>query len=247
MGIGSSTGKMSETVPGVEAPDEALVGLNRLATVARLLSGAVHEVNNALQVITGTVEVLETRSDLPQPVGDALARVRGQSNRAAAALAQVLLFTRAERQGRVPVNVREVVEESLALRDFAIRRARLTARVEADPSAAFVVTINRGDLQQAVLNLIINAEQALSGTAGEILLQISREGDATVIRVIDSGRGIAVEPPERAFDPFVTTQQPFEGAGLGLWAARLLIEQHGGTLTAERHASRTAFVVRLNP
>ena len=246
MGIGSGTGKLSEVAaPRPEASDEALIGLNRLATVARLLSGAVHEVNNALQVISGTVEVLEARPGVPESLAEPLARLRAQSVRAAGALSEVLQFTRAERDGRVPVNVRELAEESLSLRQFAMRRARLSARLDADQGSSFVVIGNRGDLQQALLNLLINAEQALTNVMGTIVLQLTREDGFVVIRVIDEGPGVGVDPPEQIFDPFVTTKPPFQAAGLGLWASRLLVEQHGGTLTIEQQPARTAFVMRL--
>lgn len=228
-----------------DASDEALIGLNRLATVARLLSGAAHEVNNALQVISGTVEILENRKDAPPGVHDALARLRHQSNRAAAALAQVLLFTRAPRDGVTPVNLRELAQESLALREFSIRRARLTARIEADESSVFLVTANRGDLQQALLNMMMNAERALNGTPGAIVVQLSNDESFVVLRVIDEGPGVTLDPPDRAFQAFVTTHEPFESAGLGLWAARALVEQHGGTLTIEQRPAGASVAMRL--
>ena len=76
------------------------------------------------------------------------------------------------------------------------------------------------------------AEHALSETAGTIVVQLTAENGAVVLRVIDEGPGLTLDPPERAFDPFVSTRDPFEAAGLGLWAARLLVELHGGTLTS---------------
>jgi nitrogen-specific signal transduction histidine kinase len=109
--------------PAQDAPEQALIGLNRQATVARLLSGTVHEVNNALQVISGTVEVLELRTDLPAAVVEALARLRVQSTRAAGALGRVTSFTSTSPEATGPVNMRAVVEESLALRDSALRCA----------------------------------------------------------------------------------------------------------------------------
>lgn len=229
-----------------DPPEDALIGLNRLVTVARLLSGAVHDVNNALQVISGTVEILEGRTDMPASARESLARLRTQSSRAAVALAQMLLFTRAARTGQQPLNLRELAEESLALRDFAIRRARLTARLESEGPGPFVVVGNRGDLQQVLLNMIINAEQALHGSAsGAIVLRLSIEDGTVVLRVIDEGTGVTLDPPERAFEPFVTTYAPGESAGLGLWAARMLVEQHEGTLTMETAAAGAAFAMRL--
>jgi signal transduction histidine kinase len=234
-------------VTGGEAPrpDDALIGLNRLATVARLLSGAAHEVNNALQIISGTIEVLRARSDTPPAVLDVLARLDTQHERAAAALGQVLAFARAARADGGPVNLREMAEESLRLRAFSIRRAGLTSRLDASPSALFVVTGDRADLQQALLNVVMNAEHALAGTAGEIVVRLSSEDGAVVVRVIDEGPGVSIEPPDHAFHPFVTTHDPFEWPGLGLWAAQRLVERHGGTLTLEAAARGAAFAMRL--
>lgn len=228
-----------------DVSDEALIGLNRQATVARLLSGAAHEVNNALQVISGTVEVLESRADVPATTQSALARLRGQSSRAATALLQVMQFARAPRGVTGPVNVREVIEESLALREFSIRRAGLTARIEADQAAMFVTVGNRGELQQAFLNVVINAEQAVTGPSGTIVVQLSVEDGFVVVRVVDNGPGITIEPPSQAFEAFSTTGDPFDAPGLGLWTARILVERHGGTLAIEPRTDGTALVMRL--
>ena len=226
--------------------EDALIGLNRQATVARLMSGAIHDVNNALMVISATVEMLEARADVPSSMKDALTRLRTQSSRAAGSLAQVLMFTRAARGGQQPVNLRELVEESLALRDFSIRRGGLTARFEPDGSGPFIVSGNRGDLQQVLLNMIVNAEQALAGQSGAIVVRLSIEDDLVVVRVIDEGKGISVEPLEQIFEPFVTTHNAGESAGLGLWAARRLMVRHGGTLTVDRaFPAGAVFTMRL--
>jgi len=233
------------TVIPSQASDETLIGLNRLVTAARLMSGAVHDVNNALQVISGTVEILEARSDIPPPVQEALARLRGQSARAAGALAQTLVFTRATRGGQGPINLRELAEESLALRDFSIRRAGLSARLVTEGPGPFVVVGNRGDMQQVLLNLLMNAERALAGRTGSIIVQLALDAGAVVLRVIDEGAGVTLSPADRAFEPFVSTYEPFESAGLGLWAARALVEQCGGTLTVETPTSGAVFAARL--
>ena len=228
-----------------EPSEEALIGLNRLATVAKLLAGAIHDVNNALMVISATVEIMESRPDVPPTMHESLSRLRAQSNRAALTLTQVQIFTRSGREGRQPINLRELAEQSLALRDFAIRRARLHARLETEGTTPFVVEGNRGDLQQALLNLIINAEQALAGTTGTLVVRLSKEDDRVVLRVVDEGAGVALTPAARAFEAFVTTYEPFESAGLGLWAARQIVEAHGGSLTHEPSSNGSVFAMRL--
>jgi signal transduction histidine kinase len=223
---------------------DALLALNRCVTTARLLSGLVHEINNALQVISGTLELLEQKLDMPVSAGPALERLRKQSERAAAVLAEVQLFTRASVHEFTAVNLREIAERSVNLRTFAIRRAGLTIRLDAG-AGDYQVRGIRGQLQQAVLNLIVNAEQALAGTRGSIVVQLQPDDSAVVLRVSDDGPGITMEPRERAFGIFATTRDPWEAAGLGLWAARQIAGVHGGTLTYEEQPQGASFVLRL--
>lgn len=224
---------------------EALVALNRAATAARLLSGVVHDVNNALQVISGTVELLQTRADLPPTMVSSLERLGRQAARAATVLADVQQFTRASVTDRGRVNLREVAEHSLTLRAFAIRRASLTSRLQAAETHPFHVQGNRAQLQQALLNLIMNAEQAMTGRGGEILVELEADGTSASVRVTDKGPGLTIDPAERAFEAFVSSRDPWENAGLGLWAARAIAAEHGGAVTIETSAEGTRATLRL--
>ncbi len=227
-------------------PDaDVLVALNRSATAARLLSGAVHEVNNALMVISGTVELLEARPDLPPNMADALARLRAQSGRAATALAEVLSFIRTPAGELTLVNLRDAASRAVELRRFAIKRVGLAVRFDADEQVTFTTRGNRGALQQAILNLIVNAEQALAGTQGGITVEVVEDGARVGIRVRDTGRGIPPEVREQLFQPFVTTRAPHEGAGLGLWVARTIAVAHGGTLEVEEATEGASLVMWL--
>ena len=231
--------------PTTLPPDDVLIALNRSATIARLLSSAVHEVNNALQVISGTVEILEGRPDLDPALARALDRLRTQSARAASALAEVLAFTKAAPDEHAPVNLRETVAHAVALRMFAVRRAGLALRLIADESTPFLARGNRGQLEQVVLNLIVNAEQATARTGGTIVVELTADADWIAVRVSDEGKGVEVEPRERAFDPFVSTRPQSEAAGLGLWTSRRIAEAHGGTLTMEERSPGATFVLRI--
>ncbi|MBI4266543.1 MAG: HAMP domain-containing histidine kinase [Acidobacteria bacterium] len=224
---------------------DVLIALNRSVTAARLLSGAVHEVNNALQVISGTVEILQGRTDLGDPVTRALERVRAQSARAANALADVLVFTKGAVDESARIDLRQTIAYCLGVRSFAVHRAGLSSRFESNPDEAYVTTGSRPLVQQAILNLIVNAEEASADTRGTISVELRREGPWNEVRVTDEGRGVALEPRERAFEPFVSTRDAWQGAGLGLWAARAIAEAHGGTLTVEDSAQGATFVLRL--
>jgi two-component system NtrC family sensor kinase len=224
---------------------EVLLALNRSATAARLLSGAVHEVNNALQVISGTVEILQGRTDLGDPVTRALERVRTQSTRAANALADVLVFTKGSVDEIVGVDIRDTVTYCLGVRRFAMHRAGLSAHFEPNLAETFVVQGTRSLLQQAVLNLLVNAEQALAGSRSMIDVDLTRKAQWIELRVSDEGAGVGIDPRERAFEAFVSTKDPWQGAGLGLWAARVIAQAHGGTLTIEDRPAGAAFLMRL--
>jgi two-component system NtrC family sensor kinase len=224
---------------------DTLVALNRAATAARLLSGVVHDVNNSLQVISGTVELLASRTDLPAAIQPALERLGRQTARAASVLADVQRFTRASLSETGRVNLREVAEHSLALRAFAIKRASLTSRLHASETEHFHVTGNRAQLQQALLNLIMNAEQALAGHGGEILVELTGDATTVTIRVSDRGPGVSLHPVEQAFDAFVSTRDPWDGAGLGLWSVRTIAAEHGGEAIIETSPEGTSAMMKL--
>jgi signal transduction histidine kinase len=236
---------LSSNPPEQPPADDILMALNRSSTANRLLSSAVHDVNNALQVISGTVELLESRPGLDEAMARALDRVRTQSARAAAALADVLAYTKAPLEESAPVNLRDTAAHAVALRTFAARRTGVTIRLLADQSTPFVVRGSRGQIEQALLNLLLNAEQSVASTRGTILVELTADADWITVRVIDDGGGIDVAPQERVFDRFVSTRPHEDAAGLGLWAARRIAEAHGGTLGLEEGGARTTFVLKL--
>ena len=236
---------MSKRTAG--SPGEVdLLTLNRAATVARLLAGAAHEVNNALQVIGGTSELLQGTEGLPPPVEDGLQRITVQTTRAASAIQEVLTFARQRMDATARVNLREIATRSVALRSFAIGRARLSIAVDASPKGRFAVDGNPTLLQLAVLNLIVNAEQALSGrSGGAIRVELEEPSGSVVLRVSDNGPGVEAAHANDIFDPFFTTRPRDEASGLGLTVARLVAEQHGGTLSLEARDVGACFALRL--
>jgi signal transduction histidine kinase len=235
---------MAEHSPVGLSPED-LLALNRASTVARLLAGVAHEVNNALQVIGATAELLEDRPGLPDSIVKGLQRIRSQGARAAGAVSDVLSFTRERADLRSRVNLRDIVSRAVTLRTYSIARAGLTIGFTA-PETIFIVDGNRVQLQQAVLNLIANAEQALAGVrGGAIRVEMSDDGEQILVRVADNGPGIPPELRERIFEPFVTTRARLDYSGLGLAAARAVAEAHGGSLSLEDTPSGASFALRL--
>jgi two-component system, NtrC family, sensor kinase len=226
--------------------DDDLVTLNRAATVARLLAGVAHEVNNALLVISGNVELLEDPPPSAEALAKGLNRIKTQSARAAAVIADVLTFARDSAQGWSRINLREIIGTAVSLRTYAVGRAghRIELSIPDEPS--LIVHGNRVLLLQAILNLITNAEQALAGGRGGLIRVDAHTTNGRVqIRVADTGPGVPADQRSRLFEPLVTTKARTESSGLGLAAARCIAEQHGGTVNLGAADSGAVFEVDL--
>jgi len=233
-----------EWADAVHADD--LITLNRSATVARLLSGVVHEVNNALQVIGGTTELLQDSPGLTESVARGLQRIHAQHTRAASALAEVMVFSRQKSDARGVVNVREIVMRSIDLRSYAIGRARLTIEPHIPAEGRFTVDGSAPLLQQALLNLIVNAEQSLAGRVpGAITVAVERQDQWILVRVSDDGAGVDPAVVATMFEPFVTTKPRDEASGIGLTVVKAIAELHGGTLAYEPRSPGASFVLKL--
>jgi len=229
----------------VPTPSEHYLTLNRLATIARLVAGAAHEVNNALQVIGGSAELLQNRTDLPEPVQKTLTRIRDQTNRAASAMTGVVALSRTQPDGVHQLDIRDVASRAVELRQYAIGRADLTVQLRLPPTSQLVQG-HRLHLLQAALNLIQNAEQALAPRrAGLIQVEVVEDGDHVLLRVSDDGPGVPAAEAEDIFQPFVTSRPRPESTGLGLAVARDIAVAHRGSLELEPIATGACFRLRL--
>ncbi|HXE79473.1 MAG TPA: HAMP domain-containing sensor histidine kinase [Vicinamibacterales bacterium] len=225
---------------------ERLLRINRLAMHARFVSGMAHEVNNSLQVIGGLVEHLADRTDLPGDVQARLQRIADQTERAAAAVRQVLAYTRGVGGHRRIVDLGRVVNRAVALRRYQLGRLGVELTWDAAHAQGVFVEGDELQLEQALLNLIVNAEEALDG-APERKLRITLQADDEVVRCIVSDSGPGIEPAlrERVFEPFFTTRQSTRNVGLGLPAAAAIAAMHRGRVTLEKARSGATFVLEL--
>ena len=236
---------MATQGPGLPRRED-LVTLNRSATVARLLAGVLHELNNSLQVIGGLAELLQDTPGIPDSVADGLRRIHGQNTKAGGAVAELMAFARQRTDTRGRVNMRDLTTRAVALRTFAIGRARLAIVFDPPKSGAVDVHGHANLLMQAILNLIVNSEQALAGQqGGAIRVDLELPQGSVVVRVSDNGRGIEPAVADRLFEPFMTTRSRDESSGLGLAVAKQIAEEHGGTLTLETVDAGACFALRL--
>jgi signal transduction histidine kinase len=222
-----------------------VIALNRFATTARLLPGAAHAVNNALQVIGGTVELLEDQPDRPPEDVEGLRIIREQALRAADALEEVMAFVRARSDDRGRIDFHAIVAQAVAMRTYAATRAGIALRL-LSPRVPLLVDGNAHELTQLVINLITNAEDASAPREGSsVQVEAFEEGDWVVMRVSDEGGGVKPEMVGRLFDALSTTRPRPDSSGLGLTAARIVAESHGGTLELEPADRGARFTLRL--
>jgi C4-dicarboxylate-specific signal transduction histidine kinase len=214
-----------------------LAHLNRVSTMGELATSIAHEVNQPLMAVVVNGDSCLHWLDREQPdLSEARAAVRrmvAESGRASAIIARIRLLSRNVSTHKEPVDLKGVVSDTLALAggELAAHDIAVATDLPADVPAVWG---DRVQLQQVLLNLVMNAIDAMSEAAGsprELRISAGREGpDAVMVSVRDSGVGL---PPDvgRIFDPFVTTKP--DGVGMGLPISRTIVEAHAGRLWAE--------------
>lgn len=225
---------------------EDLVAWNRLATVARVLAGTAHDVNNALQIIGGSAELLENQQGLTDSARRALARIRAQSARAGGLIDDLTRFSKGREEPPGRVTLTEVVAKALSLRALIIRRAGLTVEFDAETAPAVAVAGRADQLLQAVLNIIMDAEQALDRQkGGAIRVVLHEEAGAAVLRTFDNAPAAGELPCRRGFDVPGAERPASSTSALGLNAARLIAQAHGGDVTLEQSPAGGCVTLRL--
>jgi two-component system NtrC family sensor kinase len=173
--------------------------------------------------------------------------INQEARRAAKIVSNLLTFARQHQPQRTITDLNRVVEDTIELRRYALRVAHVDLELHLDPHLP-ITWADPFQLQQVVLNLLTNAEQALANWDETRRIVVSTElaGDQLVIRVADSGPGIAPENIQRVFNPFFTTKPVGEGTGLGLSISDGIVREHGGRIRAESGSQGGAtFVVEL--
>ncbi|MDE3156664.1 MAG: PAS domain-containing protein [Acidobacteriota bacterium] len=224
---------------------EQLIQSERLSAVGQLVAGVAHEINNPLQSIVGLTELMLATPQEPAIRGD-VDRIREAAVRAGRIVRNLLAFVRKSPREREQVNLNEVVESTVALRAYELRAARVDVEEDYFPDLPPVV-INREEIQQVVLNLLLNAEQAIASTGrrGCIHLRTGLSGGAVLLEIRDDGPGVPAEVAGRIFEPFFTTREVGTGTGLGLSIAFGIASAHGGSLDLMPSSAGACFRLTL--
>ena len=228
-----------------------LLQAEKLAALGQTISGVAHELNNPLATILTWAERLSQRpaAQLDDQTKRGLETILSESERAAKIVRNLLTFARKRHTTRAMVDVNQIVRETLALRSYEQTLANITI-IEALAAGLPLAFADPHQFQQVLLNLIINAEQAMLGANGRGTLILRSwhdlDGDAVILEVNDDGPGVPEDVQPRIFDPFFTTKEVGKGTGLGLTVAYAIIQEHGGRITVQSQPGEGAsFFVAL--
>ena len=212
----------------------------KLAAVGQLAAGVAHEINNPLAVIMGHAAQLRATSPDPD-VGARAEKMLASTKRVARIVRELQSFARPKPPDLTAVQLAEVVERVVGLRQHTLAVSGVT--VEEDiPLDLPRVHGDHGQLEQVVLNLLLNAEQALASAQGPqtITVRLVSEGEHVRLSVADTGPGIAPDILPRVFEPFFTTKPVGQGTGLGLSICYGIVQAHHGRMWAESPPGRGA-------
>jgi signal transduction histidine kinase len=226
-----------------------LLQAEKMAALGQTISGVAHELNNPLATILSWAERLSEKASLEPSIRRGLETILSESERAARIVRNLLTFARKRQTTRAMVDVNQVVRATLALRSYEQRVTNITV-IDALAAGLPQVFADGHQVQQVLLNLVINAEQAMLSASGRGVLVVRSWHDAdqesVILEINDDGPGIPDDVQTKIFDPFFTTKEVGKGTGLGLTVAYAIVQEHGGRIRLEsRPAEGTSFYVEL--
>jgi C4-dicarboxylate-specific signal transduction histidine kinase len=220
--------RMRETLQSLQ---RQVVRQERLAAVGVLVSGVAHELNNPLQAILGTAELLERHRNLSAEALDEIAFVKTQSGRAREIIRNLSRFSSQQSGPPAAVDLGEVIAEVVQLRRRDLDNSSIA--LEVDIGTARTVYANFTEVEQVTLNFVINAQQSIEAvgrTKGRIRIRVFDAGKKVRLEVHDDGPGVSAEDEPKLFQPFFTTKPVGKGTGLGLSVSYGIIESYGGVI-----------------
>ncbi|MGB9234301.1 MAG: PAS domain S-box protein [Terriglobales bacterium] len=212
--------------------EQQIIQSERLAAMGQMIGGFAHELNNPLTAILGNAQLLEER-ETDEVARKRLETLNQEARKAADIVKNLQFFARPPAPGRSLVDLNELVQRTVQMQSYPLRKSNITVDFLPEPALPAVVA-DPNQLMQVFLNLLLNAEQAIreSREKGTIRLRLGRNPDSAWIVFQDDGPGIAPENLAHIFDPFFTTKRPGRGTGLGLSICKTVLREHAGNIEA---------------
>src|SRR5579872_5763493 len=212
--------------------EQQVMQSERLAAMGAMIGGVAHELNNPLTSIMGVSELLQD-TETNETSRKQLAMLQQQARRAAEIIQNLTYFARPPAPGKSRISLIEVLERTLNLHAYSLRKNNVTVDFLKEPGIPYAL----GDphqLMQVFLNLVINAEQAIREVRdkGTLRIRLGRADNTVWVSFHDDGPGIPKENLPSIFDPFYTTKRPGRGTGLGLSICKSVMKEHSGSVEA---------------
>ncbi len=222
----------------LQAMQDELVALERMAAVGRTAAAVSHEIDNPIGVIMGTAQMLCEELKANETLAEDAKLIEDECKRVRRIVRDLLDFARPASRASEPLDLVSVVGSVLKGLSHHPQFKKIVFNLEL-PKALPEICADADGLRQVFLNLFINSAKAMD-YAGTITVRGEASGDNLKISITDEGSGIAPENMEKVFEPFFTTKTSGVGSGLGLWVSRRIIEEHGGRLYAKNNDGRGA-------
>jgi two-component system NtrC family sensor kinase len=212
--------------------EQQIVESERLAAMGAMIGGVAHELNNPLTSILGVSELLQD-TETNETARKQLGMLQQQARRAAEIVQNLTYFSRPPAPGKSRINLVEIVERTLNLHAYSLRKNNITVDFLKETGMPYAL----GDphqLMQVFLNLIVNAEQAIreARDRGTLRIRLGKGTSTVWVSFQDDGPGIPKENLPSIFDPFYTTKRPGRGTGLGLSICKSVMKEHSGSVEA---------------
>jgi PAS domain S-box-containing protein len=216
--------------------ENKLFHLQRLSNVGAVLSAVSHELNNPLTAVIGFSELVLTRQDIPAECREDLGTIVNHAERSVQIVRDLLDYVHLQSDAPMQVNVNDLIRQVVRFRNHTLKQNGLRIVSDLAQDLPSIQGYAR-QLQQVILNLITNAEQASTAAHGEgkVWIRTFYVKDCNCVRISlrDNGPGIPPEVQSRIFEPFFTTKKSGEGTGLGLSISRQIVERHNGRIWYE--------------
>lgn len=222
--------------------EKHLARSERMAAVGQLAAGLAHEINNPLSVVSGFADFVLEKTSRDDPRRQALEDIGRETTRCQRLVSQLLDFAKPKEPVREPADLNQLAADTAALLRAQAKAQNIVVELRLEETLP-PVTLDRDQIKQTLLNLCLNACQAMV-QGGVLTVATARRGERVEVTVSDTGIGIQPEDLGRVFTPFFTTKD--HGTGLGLATSYALVERHGGTLRAQsRPGEGSLFILSL--
>lgn len=224
-----------------------LIQAEKLSSIGTFISGVAHELNNPLTAILGFSERIIKKKNPPPDIKKNLQTIADQAERAVTIVKNLLKFSRKHEERKSPININEVLEDTLNLHKYRLHTDHIEIRRNIKKKLLPVMG-NSGQLQQVFMNIIMNAHYEMISAHGKGVLKVTTglEDNEIIITLENDGPLIPEDKLDSIFDPFYTTKEAGEGTGLGMYISFGIIQDHSGRIRVENiNNSGVRFTISL--